>query len=96
MVYTFAFIPGLILALFGVYWIAGPMTLLVLPLAMVFNFLIFTIQNRMFVEQGLKVRRNILGFICYALFYGIILQPACVLGYIHEIFRGAKKSWGTK
>lgn len=34
LVYTFVFIPGLILALLGTYWIAGPMTLLVLPLAL--------------------------------------------------------------
>ena len=32
LVYTFAFIPGIVLAFFGYYWIAGLMTLLVLPL----------------------------------------------------------------
>jgi biofilm PGA synthesis N-glycosyltransferase PgaC len=86
----------LILALFGIYWIAGPMTLLVLPLAMIVNYIMFSIQNKMFTEQGLKVRRNVLGFVFYALFYGIILQPACVLGYIHEVIKGSKKNWGTK
>ena len=29
--YTFAWIPGLVLAMFGIFWIIGPMTLLVLP-----------------------------------------------------------------
>lgn len=96
IVYTFAFIPGLMIALFGYYWIAGPLTLLVLPLAMVINWIMFAIQSSMFLEQGLKVRKNIFGFIIYSLFYSIILQPACVLGYIHEIFKGSKKSWGTK
>ena len=95
VVYTFAFIPGLVLALFGVYWIAGPMTLLVLPLAMLVNYLMFTIQSQMFVEQGLTVRRNIAGFIFYALFYSIVLQPACVVGYLQELTR-RKKRWGTK
>ncbi len=95
VVYTFAFIPGLVLALFGVYWIAGPMTLLVLPLAMLVNYLMFTIQSQMFVEQGLTVRRNVAGFIFYALFYGIVLQPACVVGYLQELTR-RKKRWGTK
>ena len=58
LVYTLAFIPGLVLALFGIYWIAGPMTLLVLPLAILVNYLMFRIQSKMFQEQGLKVRKN--------------------------------------
>ncbi|MBV7427384.1 MULTISPECIES: glycosyltransferase family 2 protein [unclassified Acidovorax] len=95
LVYTFAFVPGLVLALFGVYWIAGPMTLLVLPLAMIVNYLMFTVQAKMFTEQGLKVRRNVLGFIFYALFYSVVLQPACVLGYIKELV-SRSKNWGTK
>lgn len=95
LVYTFAFIPGIVLALFGHYFIAGPLTLLVLPLAMVVNYIMYGIQNRMFRSQGLKVRRNIFGFVFYALFYSLVLQPACVVGYLKELlFR--KKSWETK
>lgn len=95
-VYTFAFIPGLILAMFGIYWIAGPMTLAVLPLALLINYLMFVIQSKMFTDQGLLVRKNPFGFVIYALFYSLILQPACVFGYIKEIVNGAKKNWGTK
>jgi len=94
-IYTFCFIPGIVLALFGYYWMAGPMTLLVLPLAMIVNYIMFVIQSKMFTEQGLKVRKNPVAFIFYALFYGIILQPACFLGYLSEIF-GKRKTWGTK
>lgn len=96
LVYTFAFIPGIILALFGIFWIAGPMTLIVLPLAMMVNYVMFGIQVEMFKRQGLRVRKNIFGFVFYALFYGMVLQPACVLGYIKEIIMYKKKSWGTK
>lgn len=95
LVYTLAFVPGLILALFGIYWIAGPMTLLVLPMAIVINGIMFRIQSRMFVEQGLKVRRNPLGFVFYSLFYGLVLQPACVVGYVQEFVTRGKR-WGTK
>jgi len=93
--YTVFFIPGLLLAVFGIYWIAGPMTLLVLPLAMLLNYIMFQIQASLFIEQGLKVRRNPVGFICYALLYGLVLQPACVVGYMMEAL-GLRKSWGTK
>lgn len=93
--YTLFFIPGIALALFGIYWIAGPMTLLVLPMAFVVNYLMFYIQSHMFHAQGLRVRRNPVGFIVYALFYGIVLQPGCVLGYLSEMLN-LRKNWGTK
>jgi len=95
VVYTLFFIPGLVLALFGIYWLAGPMTLLVLPMAFAVNYLMFFIQSRMFRAQGLKVRRNPLGFVVYALFYGVVLQPGCVLGYLSEMLN-LRKHWGTK
>jgi len=94
--YTFAFIPGIVLALFGIYWIAGPMTLILLPLAFIVNYIMFRVQAKMFIEQGLRVRRNITGFIFYAFLYSMILQPACVFGYIKEFFMGSVKNWGTK
>ncbi|WP_449426810.1 glycosyltransferase [Rhodanobacter umsongensis] len=95
VVYTVFFIPGLLLALFGCYWLAGPMTLLVLPLAFVVNYLMFHIQSSMFRAQGLKVRRNPVGFLVYALCYGIVLQPGCVAGYLSEMLN-LRKRWGTK
>lgn len=97
IVYTFAFIPGMIAAIFFQwYLLAGPMTLILLPMALLVNWIMFLIQSRMFTSQGLKVRKNPIGFMLYAFFYSIILQPACVIGYIHEIFKGSKKNWGTK
>ena len=95
LIYTFSFVPGIILAMFGYYWLAGPMTLLVLPLAMLVNYIMFFIQSKMFTEQGLTVRKNPIAFVFYALFYGIILQPVCLLGYFSEII-GKRKNWGTK
>lgn len=94
-VYTVVFVPGIVLALFGYYWIAGPMTLLVLPLALLINFIMFRIGAGTFGTLGLRVRKNYVGFFVYTILYGLILQPACVLGYVSEIV-GLKKSWGTK
>lgn len=96
LAYTVAFIPGIIAALFGYFLLAGPLTLILLPMALLVNWLIFVVQSRMFSDQGLKVRRNPIGFMFYAFLYSIILQPACVVGYIHELFKGSKKNWGTK
>jgi biofilm PGA synthesis N-glycosyltransferase PgaC len=71
------------------------MTLLVLPLAMLWNLIIFRVQARMFRSQSLKVRRNFGGFLFYSLAYTMILQPVCVLGYAKEAL-GVRKTWGTK
>lgn len=93
--YSVFFLPGVVLALFGIFWIAGPMTLLLLPMALIMNLLMFRIGRRTFAKQGLQVRRNISGFLVYAFAYSAILQPACVWGYFSELF-GMSKSWGTK
>ncbi|GAA4747508.1 glycosyltransferase [Sphingomonas daechungensis] len=95
LTFTFIFIPGLLAAALGYYWIAGPLTLLLLPLAVVWNGVIFRIQRRMFASKGLKVRRNVAGLLFYVLVYAIVMQPVCLWGYVSEL-TGRRKTWGTK
>ena len=95
LTFTFIFIPGLVAALLGYTWIAGPLTLLLLPLAVVWNGVIFRIQRKMFEAKGLRVRRNVAGLLFYVLVYAIIMQPVCLWGYISEL-TGRRKTWGTK
>ena len=95
LTFTFVFIPGLVAALLGHFWIAGPLTLLLLPLAMVWNIIIFRIQREMFQDKGLYVRRNVGGFLFYVLVYAILMQPICLWGYVSEL-TGQRKKWGTK
>lgn len=96
LVYSLIFIPGVFAAIFlHWYYIAGPMTLAVLPLAVIWNAIIFRVQRRVFKSQQLHVRRNIFGFLFYMLVYSMVLQPVCVLGYIKEGF-GLRKHWETK
>jgi biofilm PGA synthesis N-glycosyltransferase PgaC len=95
LVYLTVFIPGVILAFFHKYLIAGPMTLAVLPLAMLVNFLMFRAQRPMFFGQGLRVRRNYLGFVLFLVAYSLIMYPATVAGYISELI-GLRRAWGTK
>lgn len=96
LVYTMVFIPGVLAAIFfQILWIAGPMTLAVLPLAGLWNLTIYRTQSRMFDRRGLKVRHNPAGLIFYLLVYTLIMQPVCVWGYATEIV-GLRKKWGTK
>jgi biofilm PGA synthesis N-glycosyltransferase PgaC len=93
--YTIGFIPGVVLALFGKFWIVGPMTLSLIPIAILLNRVMYKAGSAMFEHEHLKIRRNRMGFLSYMLVYSFILQPACVWGYISEIFN-LEKNWGTK
>lgn len=91
LVITTAFIPGLALALFGYYHLAGLMTLLVLPLTALIVFTMLRYQRGVFDFLGLRIRRNLLGFIAYFIFYQLIVSPACVTGYCKELLRFNKR-----
>ena len=95
LIYTFVFIPGLAAAPFGIFWIAGPLTIAVLPLAALWNAVIFRIQKDVFQRESMTVRRNRGGFFFYALAYSLLMQPVCVWGYFVELL-GMRKAWDTK
>lgn len=90
--YTFCWIPGLVLAFFGVYWIVGPMTILVLPLTLLSYFILYIFQKSVFQKLNLRIRKNILGFWLFVLCYQMILSPVSVWGYIQEMLL-LKRVW---
>ncbi|MBA2175410.1 glycosyltransferase family 2 protein [Halobacillus locisalis] len=91
--YTFFWLPGVILAFFGVYWIVGPMTLLVLPLTLISYSILYKYQKEVFKDLNLRVRKNIHGFLFFVLFYQVIMAPVSVWGYLQEWFK-LKRIWG--
>lgn len=91
--YTLFWIPGLILAFFGHYWIVGPMTLLVLPLTLLSYSILYLYQSKyVFKSLNLKIRKNRIGFIFFVLGYQMIMSPVSVYGYIQEFFK-FKRRW---
>ena len=78
--------------MFGIYWVVGPMTLLVLPLTFISYGILYKYQMYVFIDLNLKIRKNILGFIFFALFYQMIMSPVSVLGYLQEAFK-SKRKW---
>jgi len=90
--YAFAFLPGVVLALTGRFYIAGPTTLLVIPIAFLIVLVMFNKQKKVFEALNLKVRRNFLGFFVYMLVYQAIMSPICVIGYLQEMV-GMAKRW---
>lgn len=92
MTYTFIFIPGIILALFGCFWIVGLMTLTVIPLTLLINFVMYRLQRKTFSELNLQIRKNRWGFVAYTLGYQLMMSPVCVWGYAEELL-GVVKKW---
>lgn len=90
--YTFFWLPGLILACFGHFWIVGPYTLLVFPLTFISYAVLYTYQKYVFRRLNLKVRKNFSGFILFMLGYQMIMSPVSVWGYAQEAFK-LKRVW---
>jgi biofilm PGA synthesis N-glycosyltransferase PgaC len=93
--YLFFFIPGIVAAFFGYHYLAGIMTLLLVPLGLANNMAMLYIQKRMFQSRYLSIRRNFLGLLTYMLFGQLVMSPASVMGYLSE-FINLRKTWGTK
>jgi biofilm PGA synthesis N-glycosyltransferase PgaC len=81
-----------LLALFGHFYIVGPLTLLVLPLALLIVLIMYKKQKTVFNELGLTVRQNLVGFLVYMLVYQVLMSPICVIGYGQELI-GMTKKW---
>jgi biofilm PGA synthesis N-glycosyltransferase PgaC len=93
--FTLGFIPGLVLAAFGCYWLVGPVTLALLPSAFLMGAVMYRMSACVFARQRIAPGCDPWALIGYTLGYGLILHPASVGGYLSELF-GARKSWGTK
>lgn len=89
--YAFFWIPGAVLALAGIYWIVGFMTLLVLPLTLLCYAVLFAYQHHVFKLLDLRVRRNFFGFLVFILFYQLFMSPLSVWGYLQEFFKTERK-----
>lgn len=92
IVYAFVWLPGLALAFLGRYSIVGPATLFVLPITITVNLVLYNYQRKVFDSLGLRIRKNVGGFVAYVLLYQILMSPVSVWGYLQETFR-LKRTW---
>ncbi len=90
--YTFVFLPGVVLAFLGYPIIAGPLTLLVLPITMLIVLVMYRSQKKFLDQAGLRIRRNPWGLVGYVLIYQVLMSPICVAGYFKEAF-GWRRKW---
>ena len=93
--FTFGFIPGLVFACFGQFWLVGPVTLALLPSAAFMGAVMYRTSARVFASQALRIERDLPALLAYTIAYGLINHPASLRGYLAELF-GVRKTWGTK
>ena len=91
-VYTIAIPVGIVLALTGNFLIVGPMTAAVLPISLMIALTMYRRQRAVFQLLGLRIRRNLLGFVLYVLAYQLVMSPISVSGYATELVR-ARRVW---
>lgn len=84
--YTFAFLPGVVLALTGNFALVGPVTLAVIPLNLLISGLMYHLQRGVFDETHMSLRRNVLGFLLYSFAFQPMMSPVAVKGYFQEFF----------
>ncbi len=90
--YTFVFIPGIVMACFGYFYIVGLYTLLVIPINLCIIAMMMYTQMRFLRYVGVRIRENPVGMVFYILLYQIFISPICVQGYLQELL-GDKKRW---
>jgi len=91
--YILIWIPGLILAFFGYFWIVGPMTIAVLPLTLCVYALLYHYQNkRVFKPLGLRVRRGRMSFFLFVVIYQTFMSTFSVIGYFQALTR-RRRTW---
>jgi poly-beta-1,6-N-acetyl-D-glucosamine synthase len=91
--YVFVWIPGLVLACFGIFWIVGPITLAVLPVTLIVYNLLYRFQRRrVFEPLGLRVRRNRFGLFLFVVMYQMVMSTVSVVGYAQQL-AGSRRRW---
>jgi hypothetical protein len=86
-VYTFTFLPGILLALTGSMALLGPPALAVLPPSTLVAAIFFARQQRALGEVGMEARRHTLGLAAYALLYPVLLAPLSLAGHLRDFAR---------
>ena len=94
-IFLFVFFPGVLAALiFKFYLIAGIVTLLQIPLAIMYNITIYYIQKNSLKEEKISIPPGMwAASLIYILIYQLIMTPATLDGYLSEFLR-KKKTWG--
>jgi len=91
--YLIFFIPGIILALLGKFYLVGFLTLLVLPLTLISNLLMYRIEKKEVLDElMIKLDIHFWDYLIFILLFQSLNSFASIIGYLQELFR-LKRKW---
>lgn len=88
LAFLFGFIPGVVLALLGLYYLAGFLTLFTVAVCILLFFSMYLYQKKL----RIPFQNSVLGFVCFLLFFQIIQSTAALHGYLISLLR-RKGEW---
>ncbi|NMR18727.1 glycosyltransferase family 2 protein [Cellulomonas fimi] len=91
--YVLVWLPGVVLALFGIPLIVSVWTLAVLPITLLMYGGLRTYQSRyVFGPLDLRVRKNRVGYLVFLLGYQVLCSTASLVGYAQHL-AGTSRRW---
>lgn len=88
LAYVAIWLPGLVLACTGRFWIVGPMTLAVVPMTLLLYYLLYRTQRRgVLARLGLVARRDPVGFLLFTTVYQAFMSAMAVRGYVQHLVK---------
>ena len=88
LAFLFGFVPGVILALFGCFYLAGFLTLITAAVCILLFLSMYLYQKKL----KIPFQNSIWGFICFLLFFQIIQSTASLHGYFIRLLN-RKGEW---
>lgn len=86
LAYVFVWLPGLVLACTGRFWVVGPTTAAVVPMTLLLYLLLFRTQKRtVFAPLGLRARRDVVGFVLFVTIYQVFMSAMSLRGYAQHL-----------
>ena len=87
LAYLTGFVPGVVLALHGICWFVGVLTLVMLAV----NLLIYATMYAYQRSLGIPFRNSLAGFVCFLLFFQFFQSAAALSGYAAWLCR--RRNW---
>lgn len=88
LAFLFGFLPGVLLAFLGCFYLVGVLTLVTLGVCLLLFLSIYLYQKRL----GIPFQNNFLGFLCFLLLFQVVQSVAALHGYLARLF-GRKETW---
>lgn len=91
--YILFFLPGIILAFMGYYHVVGLLTLLVIPITLLSNFIMYHIEKKEVLKPlNIHLKFHLWEYFVFVLIFQSLNSLSSIIGYIQELFN-LRRRW---